>query len=188
MAGDAERLQILEVVQATQGAVGPTRRAAVVDLEPFRRAAGAPGAHRSAKVRFAREARAGRPLGWDVAAPAATVLVASLGRSPGDRPPVILPEGFAAAVAAPGPPPRGERRTAPGTPAGTTAGQFADRQERRALRPFGRHAQRRAGPSTRLRTGSGFAASSRGELVPVRNSGRAAAENWTPVQNAPNSP
>jgi hypothetical protein len=175
MARHAQRLEIFQVVQAAQGAVRPKRGLEVVDLEAVRRFAGPPDPHSGLVRSLAGEANARGPFRGHVPTAAAAVLIAPLGCAPGLRPPVVVPKGVAAGIAAPGPPPRGQDGPAPRAAARPRPREGADRQQRGALR-------------RRYRNAGSRSASSCGELTPARNSGSAPIENCMPVQNRPNSP
>ncbi|MGB6985432.1 MAG: hypothetical protein WBD74_05565 [Candidatus Aquilonibacter sp.] len=99
MTPETQRFEILEMVQTTQHVVRTASLLDMVDFEPVGLA-----------QPFVLGVRAGRRL---VAATRAPVFVALLCRPPRERPPVIFPKGFGAAIAAPHLAPRGKCVRAP---------------------------------------------------------------------------
>lgn len=184
MAGDAERLEILEMVQATQTPVCPTCRLEVVDLEPLRRALPPPGPHRRTIRALAGILLARRTRGWSVPAAATAIAVAALRGPPRHRPPMVGPKGIPTRIATPRPPPGWKRRPTPPTPLAPLIRQRTGCEERSALRGAGGGVAQCA-PGRPAAMGC---ASSAGELVPSRNAPSEGIENCMPVQNCPNSP
>jgi len=114
-----QRLEIREVVYATQRAMRPARLHDVIDLEPI-------GLAQLAVLRVC------APQGF-VPAALTFVAIAPFRRAAGERPPMILPKRVGACVAAPRATTLWQFAPAPRTSDARLIGQIADGQQRNAL-------------------------------------------------------
>lgn len=98
----AERLEVRQVMNATELAMAPARALDVIDFKPFGFARFTIGAHRHFEFRFIWEAHAARTPRCLLAALRASIFVAPLCRAARQRPPMVIPKRIAARIAAPG--------------------------------------------------------------------------------------
>jgi hypothetical protein len=151
MTRDAQRFEIIEVVDAAQRAVRTQRGCAMIHLDPVFGFARPPHPHCGAVSRLEREAHPARAFRRDVPAARAAILVAALRGGTRLRPPVVVPERLAAAVAAPRAAARRQRFAAPGAAAGQRARERASGEQRRALGRAFRRAYRASAATSAVR-------------------------------------
>lgn len=133
VARDAERLQIIEMVDAVDLPVPTLRGAAMIDFETANLALRAPNAHRLFIGRLGAMPGPRRAFWERVPALRAPIFIAQLCRPPGKRPPVVFPERLPAAIATPGATPLREARPAPSTSAKHALGKGAVGEQRGTL-------------------------------------------------------